>query len=103
MVKALALWSHPTSEAEFEEEYFSSHIPFARAAAVPGMRELKTTRVLNEVIPSDYYRVAELIFDDAESLQKGLSSPEMARVVADGKSLADKHGSAITMILVESD
>lgn len=101
MVKALALWSRPSDPGAFEQDYFERHIPLAQAAGVPGMRALITSRALDDDAP--YYRVAELVFDDAESLQVALKSPEMAEVFADGQRLEAKHGVTITMLIVGQD
>lgn len=101
MVKAIALWSRPDDPSAFEKEYFGSHMPFANAAGVPGMKRIVTSRALDDDAP--FYRVAELIFDDTASLNNALQSAELAKVVSDGQRLEAEFGVKITLLTVEED
>jgi uncharacterized protein (TIGR02118 family) len=101
VVKAIALWSRPRDPQTFEHEYFERHIPLARSIGVPGMRALLTSRAVDD--DAAYYRVAELVFDDAESLTRGLESPEMAKVLEDAGRLQDDHGVTVTLLVVDQE
>jgi uncharacterized protein (TIGR02118 family) len=101
VVKAIALWSQPRDPDIFEQEYFDRHIPLARSIGVPGMRALLTARAVGDDAP--YYRVAELVFDDADSLSKGLESPQMATVLEDAGRLQSDHGVTVTLLVVDQE
>jgi uncharacterized protein (TIGR02118 family) len=101
VVKALALWSRPADVNAFEKDYRERHVPFARAAGVPGLRALNTLRASDDDAP--YYRVAELEFDDPSALEAALASPEMAAVLADGQRVESEHGVEITLLVVQHD
>jgi uncharacterized protein (TIGR02118 family) len=101
MVKAIALWSRPQDPGAFEKDYFGRHLPLARSAGVPGLRDLITSCAIDEDQP--HYRAAELVFDDADSLKKAMASPELASVFADGQRLQDDHGVTVALLMVVQD
>lgn len=78
--KILAVWSAPKAEdvEAFEQYYRDTHVPLARAC--PGLRRLvltRTDRGLEDSEPA-FYRVAELLFDDPDTLEESARSPEVA-------------------------
>ncbi|MBS1886032.1 MAG: EthD family reductase [Actinobacteria bacterium] len=101
MVKAIALWSRPADVEAFESDYFGRHIPLAESAGVPGMRELKTFRASAD--DAAFYRVAELIFDSQDDLDGALTSPELAKVLADGQRVESEHGVSVVLLTVTAD
>ena len=92
MYKLYALWSAPKPEDQpaFEKHYVGTHAPLA--AAVPEVRRLVTTltpKGLEGAAPA-VYRVAEMIFDSEQSLERSTESPEWKRVREDAGVLIEK-------------
>jgi uncharacterized protein (TIGR02118 family) len=83
MVKLMVLYNRPLDEAEFESDYFGTHVGLARR--IPGLLKLETARVVVNPEGGElpYYRIAELWFDDQDALLAGVGSPEGAAAVAD--------------------
>ena len=83
MVKLTALFGQPESTGEFEKHYVGVHIPLARK--IPHVVRIETARSL--ATPGgdapEYYRIAELWFDDVLSLDSAMKSPEGAAAAAD--------------------
>ena len=70
----------PADPAAFDAHYRDTHVPIASRA--PGVRRYLVShpRGLGSDAP---YLVAELWFDDAESMKAALKSPEMAEATRD--------------------
>lgn len=88
MFKATVLYKQPTNPDAFEDYYFASHMPIA--AAVPHVARVETARAAQNPDGSQpvVYRTAELWFDDQESMQAALGSPEGQAAVADCQTFA---------------
>lgn len=100
MVKLVALYGQPQDVATFERVYFGEHIPLTRK--MPGLRRIEINRVTGAPRGEPaYYLIANLYFDDAETMQQSMASEE-SRAAA--RTLRDA-GAAVTMVLttVESD
>ena len=91
MIKSLSLLTRKAgiSHDEFTRHWVDIHAPMARA--VPGLRRYVLTHVLAERfrpdIPSlegEVNGIAELWYDDLESMQRANASPEAKRLHADG-------------------
>lgn len=99
MYKLIALWSSPKDEdvEEFERRYLEGHIPLA--AAVPGMRQLVLTRAdagLEGSAPA-FHRMAEMVFDGPEELERAEHSEEWRRLREDAGGLIERFGVELTV------
>ncbi|MDX1807529.1 MAG: EthD family reductase, partial [Paenisporosarcina sp.] len=76
MAKLIALYKHPENKEEFDHHYFNVHGPLT--AKIPGLREMKVTKMTGSPMGGEakYYLMCEMIYDDLESLQQGVRSPE---------------------------
>jgi uncharacterized protein (TIGR02118 family) len=91
MIKSLSLLTRKEgmTHDEFVTHWTKVHAPMAHA--VPGLRRYVLTHILGERtrpdIPSiegEVDGIAELWYDDRESMQKANASPEAKRLHADG-------------------
>jgi uncharacterized protein (TIGR02118 family) len=78
-------YAEPADREAFDRQYFDQHVALCKS--LPGLRAaaFSKPRVLGQ--GGCPYLVAELDFDDAESLRTALKSPEMAAVAADAATL----------------
>jgi uncharacterized protein (TIGR02118 family) len=75
MVKLTVLYKKPANPQEFDEYYRNVHTPLA--LKIPGLRRLEVATVTSGASgESPYHLIAELYFDDMDSLNLGMSSPE---------------------------
>lgn len=83
MVKLTVLYGQPTSPAAFEKYYAETHLPIA--AKIQGVRRIELSKVMSAADggASAFYRLADLYFDDAEHMQRVMSTPEGKATVAD--------------------
>jgi len=95
MIKATALYGHPTDPEAFEIYYAQTHIPLA--ATMKEVTKIETTKFLPNPDGSAgaYYRMAELYFTSVADLQQALSSSEGQATVAD---LANFATGGVTLI-----
>ncbi len=91
MIKSLSLLTRKAgmSPEEFRKHWVEVHAPLARG--VPGLKKYVLTHVLAERFRPDIpglegevNGIAELWYDDLESMQKANASPEAKRLHADG-------------------
>ena len=97
MIKSLSLLvrkEHLTHE-QFVDHWVNVHAPLARS--VPGLRRYILTHILAErtrpdlpSIEGEIDGIAELWYDDLESMQKANNSPEAKRLHADGATFISK-------------
>lgn len=92
--KLFAYWSAPQPEdvEDFEQYYAETHVP--RAAAVPNLRAITTTRTADgfEGAATDHYRVAEMVFDSPEALAESAESEEWATMRACSGEIIERFG-----------
>lgn len=83
MVRITSLHGFPTDPAEFDRYYRDVHTPIVQR--IPEVRNIRFGRVLEAAdgSPPPYYLVSDVYFDDMESLQAALRSPEMAEALED--------------------
>lgn len=75
MVKLIALYRKPDNIEAFDNHYLQVHIPLVRK--MPGLRRLEVTRITGAPIgDTKYHTMAEMYFDDQDSLNTGAASPE---------------------------
>jgi uncharacterized protein (TIGR02118 family) len=95
VIKIIGYWSAPANPADvgaFEEDYMTRHVRVA--AKLPGVRRLTTLRVDSGYMGDDpqNYRIVEAWFDDRESLEAMLETPQFAAVRKDRQRLIDTYG-----------
>lgn len=76
MIKVTVLYGHPADSSAFEDYYANTHIPIA--AKMTGVIKIEFTKFVSGPDGSKpaFYRMAELYFEDMETLQKAMASPE---------------------------
>ncbi len=80
MVKLTVLYGHPDDPEAFEEYYANTHMPMV--PKIPNLLRYEAARVVATPDGSEeggglpYYRIFEGYFEDMESLQSGMSTPE---------------------------
>ena len=97
MVKLIALYRTPDDAKAFDAHYSDIHTPLVKK--IPGLRKLEVAKVTGAPIgDTQYYLMAEMYFDDQDSMQHSLSSPEGKATARDLVSFA---GSIVTMFYAE--
>jgi uncharacterized protein (TIGR02118 family) len=92
----LVLWGQPEDPIGFERHYRDVHIPIA--LQIPGLRRYTLSRNIAPIRGDNpYYLVAELDFDDLDSLRAAFASPEGQDTANDVAELA-KHASVQSII-----
>lgn len=75
MVKLIALYKKPENTAEFDQQYFETHLPLA--SKMPGLRKAEVSKILGTPQgDSEHYLIAEMYFDDMDALKAAMSSEE---------------------------
>jgi uncharacterized protein (TIGR02118 family) len=99
MTKLVVLYGPPQDTEAFDAHYTNTHAPLAEK--VPGLRRFEHGRFLAAVdgSPSPYYYMAELYFDDPDSLTAGLDSPEGQ---AAGADVANLSSGGVTMLVADA-
>ncbi len=101
MIKGTVLYGHPVDEIAFEKYYKETHIPLVDKTS--GIVKTEYTRFLpgaDGAAPA-YYRMAELWFESAETMQQALGSPEGKAMAADLGNFAT-GGVTIIMGIIEN-
>ena len=96
MVKLIALYRPPPDPQSFDRAYFETHLPLLRA--VPGLRRTSLSRFTRTVMGESFYLMAEMAFDDLDSLKAGMRSEAMA---AAGKNLEGFASGLVTLMFAE--
>ena len=87
-VSYFALYQAPDDPADFEEKYFSTHVPLVEKT--PGLVENRVHRVSRQFVGKPaYHLIAELVFESPEALSAAVKSPEWA---AAGENLQEWGG-----------
>lgn len=95
-MKLVALFDMPDDPEVFDEAYFGTHIPLIEQ--VVGLRKIVLSRVTRTYMGHNLYLMAEMFFDDADSLKAGMRSPEMA---AAGETLNTFAEGLVTIFVAE--
>ncbi len=97
MIKLIALYKSPNDPKAFDAHYSDIHTPLVKK--IPGLRKLEVARVTGAPIgDTPYYLMAEMYFDDQDSMQRSLSTPEGK---ATARDLAGFAGTIVTMFYAE--
>ena len=73
MVKLIALYRTPADKEAFDEKYFNEHIPLVEK--MPGLIKTEVAK-LKGLGDSKYYLQAEMYFNDMDSFNAAMASPE---------------------------
>ncbi len=83
MVKLVALYRKPTDVDAFDRAYFETHIPLVNQ--IPGLQRVEISRMTGAPRGEpDFYLMCEMYFQDKETMERAMASPENA---AAGKNL----------------
>jgi uncharacterized protein (TIGR02118 family) len=75
MVKLVAIFKKPADTSTFEDHYRNVHLGLVRK--MPGLKRLELSTVTGAPVSTpQYYRMAEMYFDDQTSLTKAIMSRE---------------------------
>jgi uncharacterized protein (TIGR02118 family) len=98
MVKLVALYKQPEDKKAFDDHYFGTHLPLANK--MPGLIKTKVTKFTETPMGTEppFYLKAEMFFENKESLQKAMSSPEGKAAAKDVMFFA---GKLVTMMVGE--
>lgn len=97
MVKLIALYRKPADIEQFEKHYFEVHMPLV--AKIPGLLKSEVARLKG--LPgqdSKYYMITEMYFDNIDSFNAGMASPEGK---ATGKDLMSFARDYVDMLIGE--
>jgi uncharacterized protein (TIGR02118 family) len=95
-MKLIALYKEPEDPAAFDKAYFDTHIPLLKK--VPNLQETIVTRFTRTLSGEGFYLMAEMYFEDKESLKAAMKSREMA---AAGENLNSFAEGLVTMMYGE--
>jgi uncharacterized protein (TIGR02118 family) len=98
MSRLIALYKHPADPAAFDQAYFNTHLPLL--SRVPGLRKTSITRFTRSLQGDSYYLMADMLFDDMDSLKAAMRSPEMA---AAGANLNTFAAGLVSLMFGEED
>lgn len=92
MIKYIALYKKPANPEDFDEKYFSSHLPIV--SSVPGLVRAEVAKVQRTVLAgflgdTELHMIAEMYFESAESMKAAVQTPEWA---SSGANLAEIGG-----------
>ncbi len=98
MSKLIAFYKVPAEPAALEQAYINSHLPLI--AKVPGVQKTLTTRFTRTRQGDGYNIMAEMRFEDRESLKLGVRSPEIA---AGGGNINSFAAGLVTLVFGEEE
>jgi uncharacterized protein (TIGR02118 family) len=74
MVKLIALYKEPSDSELFDRKYFDEHVPLVNK--MPGLRKVEIAKLKSLGSENKYYLQTEMYFDDIDSLNASMASPE---------------------------
>ena len=87
MTKLIALYKKPSDPIGFDKHYDEVHTPLVKK--YPGLRKLEITRITGAPIGEPrFHLMVEMYFDNKESMDASLASPEGKAVARDLMSFA---------------
>ena len=87
MIKLVALFTHPADKEAFDRHYAEVHTPLVRQ--LPDLQRLEVARVTGAPRgESPYYLIAEMYWENADAMNRSLSSPEGRAVGKDARAFA---------------
>ena len=99
MVKLMVLYGTPDDEAAFDAYYTSAHVPLVDK--IPNLKRFEHGKALGAADGGEapYYYVAELCFDNTQTLEAALSSEEGAAAAGD---VANFASGGVTMFVAQA-
>lgn len=98
MVKLIALYRRPPDPAAFDRHYDQTHLPLIRK--MPGLRRVEAWRITGAPGgETSYYLIADMYFDDQETLRAAMRSPEGR---AAGEDLQQFAAGLVTMVYAQA-
>ena len=89
MVKLVALFKKPLDASSFEEHYMNIHIPLIKR--MPAMKKFEEMKITGALMGHpQFYRMAEMYFDDQQALNASMMSPEGIAAAKDLMSFAQE-------------
>lgn len=103
MMKLTVLYGPPADVGAFEAHYLSVHMPLAEQ--IPGLVRAETSRCVAtpDGSPLPYHRIAELYFDDADTMGAGFGSEQGRKTSKDAAELAERTGATVAMVVGQLD
>lgn len=98
MTKLIALYKKPENVEEFENKYFNEHIPLVNK--MPGLKKAEITRLKGVGGEGKFYLQAIMYFDNEDSLNEAMASPEGK---ASAKNLMSFAKDYVTMYIGEDN
>ncbi|MFN0156828.1 MAG: EthD family reductase [Bacteroidota bacterium] len=87
MIKLIALYRKPADVESFNKHYDEIHTPLVKK--YPNLRKLEITRITGAPIgESKFHVMAEMYWDDKDTMDRSLGSPEGRAVAKDLMSFA---------------
>lgn len=88
VIQLTVLYGHPQDPTAFDRYYQQTHAPLAKR--IPGLKGYIANKpaALNPQEQTPYYLIAELYFENMETLQAGLQSPEGQEAAGDTQNFA---------------
>jgi uncharacterized protein (TIGR02118 family) len=97
MIKLIALYSHPSDRAAFDQHYDQVHTPLVKQ--LPNLHKLEVARIVGAPRgESPYYLICEMYWESREQMDADMASPEMRAVGKDARAFA---GDILTMHVAE--
>lgn len=82
MVRATAMYGRPADPGAFDAHYRDVHIPLLKR--LPGVRHIfYGTAVDGLERGSDWYAIADAVFEDVAAMRAAFASPEWTETIAD--------------------
>ncbi len=98
MVKLIALFRRPADPAAFDQAYFGTHIPLVKQ--IPNLRRIDISRVTGAPRgEAEFHIITEMWFDDRQSLEAAMSSPENQEA---GKNLMSFARGLVSFVFAET-
>jgi uncharacterized protein (TIGR02118 family) len=101
MARLVVIYKRPKDIAAFDKYYSETHIPIAKK--IPGLRKYEISQgpILSPMGLSDSQLIATLHFDDLQSIERALASPEGQAAAGDLRNFAPNAGD-VSMFIFES-
>jgi len=97
MVKLVALYRTPEDSEAFDSHYFDVHTPLVKKW--PGLKKLEVARITGAPIgEAKHHLIAEMYFDNEDSMQRALASAEGK---ATARDLMEFAGNLVTLFFAE--
>lgn len=99
MTKLVALYKTPADTEIFDKHYFENHMPLVEK--MPGLKKSEVTKLKSLGGENKFYMMAEMYFDNMDSLNESMASPEGKAAASDLMGFAKEY--VVLMIGEEKD